>query len=86
MGFRNKNKATALAWRTKSGHKYATLPGMDERRKRVLLFAAAILAARKPSEFDGNSRYVSATMSAIKNAIIRAEQILKVIDQRRPAK
>jgi hypothetical protein len=58
---------------------------MDERRKRVLLFAPAIIAAWKPSEFDGNGRYVSATRYDITNAIIRDEQILQEIAPRWPA-
>ena len=37
---------------------------MDEDRKRVLLIAASILAARKLAQFDGGKR-VPATMSAI---------------------
>jgi len=36
---------------------------VDEERKRVLLIAAAILAARKLSKYDGGKR-VPATMSA----------------------
>jgi len=36
--------------------------GMDEGRKRVLLIAAAILAARKLSQYDGGKR-VPATIS-----------------------
>jgi hypothetical protein len=58
---------------------------MDEGRKRVILIAAAILAARKLAEYDSGG-HVPATIYAITNAIIRAEQILKEIDQRWPAK
>jgi hypothetical protein len=58
---------------------------MDEGRKRVILIAAAILAARKLAQFDGVVR-VPATMSAIDDAVTWAEKILEVIDRRWPAK
>jgi len=54
---------------------------MDEGRKRVLLIAASILAARKLSQFDGGKR-VPATVSAIADAVRWAEEIMKVIDDR----
>lgn len=54
---------------------------MDEGRKRVLLIAASILAARKLSQFDGNKR-VPATISAIADAIRWAEEIMEEIDRR----
>jgi hypothetical protein len=41
--------------------------GVDEDRKRVLLIAASILAARKLAQFDGGKR-VPATISAITDA------------------
>jgi hypothetical protein len=56
---------------------------MEEGRKRVLLIAAAILAARKLAQFDGGKR-VPATMSAIADAIRWAEEILNEIDRRWP--
>ncbi|HLX84403.1 MAG TPA: hypothetical protein VKR59_10935 [Terriglobales bacterium] len=56
---------------------------MDEGRKRVILIAAAILAARKLAQFEGGG-HVPATIYAISDAIIRAEQILKEIDKRWP--
>jgi hypothetical protein len=56
---------------------------MDEGRKRVLLIAAAILAARKLSQYDPPAR-VPATLSAIADAIRYAEQILTEIDRRWP--
>ena len=58
---------------------------MDEGRKRVLLIAAAILAARKLSQFDGGKR-VPATMSAVADAVRWAEELLKAIDERWPTK
>jgi hypothetical protein len=58
---------------------------MDEGRKRVLLIAASILAARKLAQFDGG-RKVPATVSAITDAVRWAEEILKAIDERWPAK
>jgi len=54
---------------------------MDEGRKRVLLIAAAILAARKLSSFGGGKR-VPATVAAISDAMRWAEAILKEIDER----
>ena len=58
--------------------------GMEEGRKRVLLIAAAILAARKLAQFDGGKR-VPATISAISNAIRWAEELMAEIDRRWPA-
>jgi len=55
---------------------------MDEGRKRVLLIAASILAARKLSQFEAGRR-VPATMGAIADAV-RAEEIMKAIDERWP--
>jgi hypothetical protein len=49
---------------------------VDEGRKRVLLIAASILAARKLAQYDGGKR-VPATMSAIGDAIRWAEEIMK---------
>jgi hypothetical protein len=58
---------------------------MDEGRERVVLIAAAILAARKLSNFDGGKR-VPATMTAISDAVQWAEELLKAIDERWPAR
>ena len=58
---------------------------MDEGRKRVILIAAAILAARKLAQFDGG-RKVPATISAIADAIRWAEEIMRRIDERWPVK
>jgi hypothetical protein len=55
----------------------------DEGRKRVLLIAAAILSARKLSNFDGEKR-VPATMTAIDDAVRWAEELLKAIDEQWP--
>jgi hypothetical protein len=52
---------------------------MDEGRKRVLLIAASILAARKLAQYDGGKR-VPAT--AIDDAIRWAEEIMTEIDRR----
>jgi hypothetical protein len=54
---------------------------MDEGRKRVLLIAASILAARKLAQYDGGKR-VPATVSAISDSIRWAEQIMDEIDRR----
>jgi hypothetical protein len=58
---------------------------MDEGRKRVLLIAAAILAARKLSQYESPAR-VPVTISAIADAIRYAEQILTEIDRRWPTR
>ena len=58
---------------------------MDEGRKRVLLNAASILAARKLAQYDGGKR-VPATVAAISDAVRWAEEILHVIDERWPVK
>jgi hypothetical protein len=60
-----------------------TLARMDEGRKRVLLIAAAILAARKLAQYDSGAR-VPATVSAIADAIRWAERIMEEIDRRWP--
>jgi hypothetical protein len=74
--------AQLLCWRTKS--EYNKLSGVDEGRKRVLLIAASILAARRLAPFDGGKK-VPATVSAIADAVRWAEEILKAIDERWPA-
>jgi hypothetical protein len=56
---------------------------MDEGRKRVLLIAASILAARKLAQWDGGKR-VPATVAAISDAVRWAEEILKEIDRKWP--
>jgi len=58
---------------------------MDEGRKRVLLIAAAILAARKLAQFPSTPR-VPATISAISDAIRFANQIMVEIDHLWPTK
>jgi len=58
---------------------------VDEARKRVILIAASILAARKLAQYDGGKR-VPATMSAIADAVRWAEEIMKEIDARWPTK
>jgi hypothetical protein len=59
---------------------------VDEGRKRVLLIAASILAARKLAQYDGvATARVPATVSAISDAIRWAEQIMHEIDRRWPA-
>jgi hypothetical protein len=57
---------------------------MEEGRKRVLLIAASILAARKLAQFDRGKR-VPATVSAIADAVRWSEEIMKAIDERWPA-
>jgi hypothetical protein len=55
---------------------------MDEGRKRTLLIAACILAARKLAQWDG--RPSPALESCIADAIIMAEKIMRKIDSRWP--
>ncbi|MGC2364462.1 MAG: hypothetical protein WA555_05550 [Candidatus Sulfotelmatobacter sp.] len=69
-------------WRTEGETDKILL--VDEGRKRVLLIAASILAARKLAQFDGGKR-VPATMSAIADAVRWAEEIMKAIFERWPA-
>jgi hypothetical protein len=56
---------------------------VDEGRKRALLIAAAILAARRLAQYPAGPK-VPATICAISDAVIRAEQILTEIDRRWP--
>ena len=58
---------------------------MDEGRKRVLLIAASILAARKLAQYDSGARG-PATVSAIADAVRWAERIMEEIDRRHPTK
>jgi len=58
---------------------------VDEGRKRVILIAASILAARKLANYDADKR-VPATICAISDAVRWAEEILKEIDSRWPAR
>lgn len=58
---------------------------MDEGRKRVLLIAASILAARKLAQYDGGKR-VPATVAAIADGVRWAQEILAEIDRRWPSK
>jgi hypothetical protein len=58
---------------------------VDEGRKRVMLIAAAILAARKLAQWDGGKR-VPATIAAISDAVRWAEEIMTEIDRRWPPK
>ena len=58
---------------------------MDEGRKRVLLIAASILAARKLAQYDSGAR-IPATVGAISDAIRWAERIMEEIDRQHPIK
>ena len=58
---------------------------MDKGRKRVLLIAAAILAARKLAQCDG-SAWVPSTITAVDHGITWAEKIMQEIDRRWPPK
>ena len=57
------------------------LPSVDEGGKRVLLIAAAILAARRLAQLD-RVRMVPASVSAIADALQWAEEIMKEIDHK----
>jgi hypothetical protein len=56
--------------------------GVEEGRKRVLLIAATILAARKLAQFDKPCPGIE---SAIDNAVAMAEKIMSRIDALHPA-
>jgi hypothetical protein len=56
---------------------------VDEGRKRVLLIAASILAARKVAQYDSGAQ-VPATVSAIADSIRWAERLMEEIDRRHP--
>jgi len=56
---------------------------VDEGRKRVLLIAASILAARKLAQYDSDWQ-IPATTAAIANAVRWAERIMELIDKRWP--
>lgn len=58
---------------------------VDEGRKRVLLIAASILAARKLAQYDSGAQ-VPATVSAIADSIRWAERIIEEIDRRWPTR
>jgi len=58
---------------------------MDEGRKRVLLIAASILAARKLAQYPGG-KMVPATVSAIADGVRWAEEILREIDRKWPSR
>jgi hypothetical protein len=57
---------------------------MDEGRKRVLLIAASILAARKLEQYESGAR-VPATVATISDAVRWAERIMEEIDRRHPS-
>jgi hypothetical protein len=56
----------------------------DEGCKRVRLIADSMLAVRKLAQYDGGDK-VPATICAIANAVRRAEEIIKAIDERWPS-
>jgi hypothetical protein len=60
-----------------------TLLNVDEGRRRVLLIAASILAARRLAQWDG--RPSPASESAIADAIATAERVMSKIDARWPS-
>jgi hypothetical protein len=72
---------TTTEWRTYGERCYDAR--MDEGRKRVILIAASILAARKLAMYEGGTR-VPATVAAIADSIRWAETILNEIDKRWP--
>jgi hypothetical protein len=58
---------------------------MDEGRKRVLLIAASILAARRLADWDGGPP-LPKFVAAVSDSIRIAERILQAIDDRWPDK
>jgi hypothetical protein len=75
-------KNQILSWRIQG--ESARLSLVDEGRKRVLLIAASILAARKLAQY-GSEAQVPATICAIADAVRWAERIMQEIDRRWPA-
>jgi len=67
-------KSPPHCWRMQG--ESARLPSVDEGRKRVLLIAASILAARKLAQY-GSEAQVPATICAIEDAIRWAERMMK---------
>ena len=61
------------------------LLAVDEGRKRVLLIAASILAARKLAQYEPG-KLVPATVSTISDAVRWAERIMEEIDRRHTTK
>jgi hypothetical protein len=76
------SKNATIRWRMEG--ETDKLRDVDEGRKRVLLIAASILAARKLVQWDG--RQSPASESAIADAIALAERIMSKIDGRWPVK
>ena len=81
--FERRTEASVRATLRASSDPSDILGIMDEGRKRVLLIAATILAARKLAQYEGGKR-VPATVSAIADAVRWAEEIMKAIDERWP--
>ena len=82
--FERRTEASVRVTSCASSDPSDSLPIVDEPRKRVILIAASILAARNLSRFDGGQN-VPATISAIDNAVTWAEKIMKEIDRRWPS-
>jgi hypothetical protein len=61
------------------------LSGMDEGRKRILLIAAAILAARKLCQLE-STRPSPVLQSIIADAVIFAGRIMQTIDAEWPTR
>jgi len=55
---------------------------MDEGRKRVLLIAASILAARKLAQYDGGRKVLATISTIVADGVRWAEQIMAEIDRR----
>jgi hypothetical protein len=75
----------ATSWGVSPIIRHATIPAVDESRKKVVGIMAAILAARKLAPYDAGKR-VPATMTAIGDAVRWAEEILREIDRRWPSR
>jgi hypothetical protein len=80
-------KTRRILWKAEENkrRKVGTLPAVDEGRKRVLLIAASILAARRLAQLD-RVRMVPASVSGIADAVQWAEEILKEIDRKWPTR
>jgi len=74
-------QASMIIWRIQGERCHTWY--VDEGRKRALLIADSILAARKVAPYDGG-RHIPATVAAVTDAVRWAEEIMREIDRRWP--
>jgi len=79
------NEANSVKDGGKQKAKGGKLPSVDEGRKRVLLIAASILAARKLAQ-EGRVNDSPRTRFTISEAVAWADRIMREIDHKWPTK